>query len=106
MEAKGRIANYVVKYYCDPTMDYDENHISDILFLTDIDEKHFDELSEAIHFLTECVCPITCVEQLIPELKNACAYKYILPERNIRPKHVLSNKVDEFTDFETENRWG
>ena len=105
MEAKGRIVNYVVKYNSDPRLVTD-NHKSDILFLTDVDERGFDDLSEAILFLSECVSPITCAEQLIPELKNVCNFKYILPEKNIRPKHVLSNKVDEFTDFETENRWG
>lgn len=105
MEAKGRIVSYVVRYNSDPRLVTD-NHKSDLLFLTDTDERGFDDLAEAVLFLSECVSAITRVDELIPELKNACNFKYILPERNVKPKHVLSNKVDNVTDFETDDVWG
>lgn len=105
MEAKGRIVNFVVRYNSDPQLVTD-NHLSDFLFLTDVDERGFDELAEAIHFLSECVSPITRVEELIPELKDVCGYKYILPERNIRPKHVLSNVIENITEIDANNPWG
>jgi hypothetical protein len=104
MEAKGRIVNYVVRYNSDPRL-FTDNHKSDLLFLVDTDERGFDDLAMAVLFLSECVSPITCIEEIIPELKNAINFKYVLPERNIKPKHVLSNRTDEFTEFDTDDVW-
>lgn len=101
MEAKGRIVNYVVKYNSDPRLVTD-NHISDIIHLIDTDERGFDELSDAIRFLSECVSPITCVEELVPELKNVKHFNYILPDRNIKPKHQLHSTLDSYTEDDSD----
>lgn len=93
MERKSGIANFAVRYNSDPRMVTD-NHISPVIFLIDTDERNFDDLGEAVRFLSECVSPITTIEELIPELKNVKAFKYILPERNIKPKHILSDTLE------------
>jgi hypothetical protein len=93
MEKENEIANYVVKYNSDPML-FTDNHVSEIINLTDIDEKCFYDQGEAVLFLSECILPITKIEELVPELKKMKKFNYILPERNIKPKHILSSKLD------------
>jgi len=89
----------VVRYNSDPRLVTD-NHCSGIIFLTDTDERNFNDLDETIIFLSECVSPITTIEELVPELKDVKNYKYILPERNIKPKHVLMSSVENMLFLE------
>ena len=100
MERISRVANFRVKYNSDPVADYANNHRSAIVFLTDIDERNFNDIDEAIIFLSECISPITQLDELVPELKNCKAFKFMLPDRNIKPKHQLSNTLDNsvYTD--------
>ena len=92
MEKSRGIVNYVVRYNSDPRL-VTNNHCSDILFLIDTDERGFDDQNEAILFLSECVSPITKVEELVPQLKNTKKFNFVLPERNIKPKHQLSETL-------------
>lgn len=101
MEKSKGIKNYVIRYNSDPRLVTD-NHTSDIMFLIDVDERNFDDLEEAIVFFSECISPITKIEELVPELKNKRKYHYILPERNIKPKHILSDKMEMFSCQEWE----
>jgi hypothetical protein len=97
MEKSKGVVNFVVRYNSDPVAGISENHCSDILSLTDTDERGFDTQNEAILFLSECTSPITCLEELVPELKNLkCSknFKFLLPERNIKPKHQLMASMD------------
>jgi len=66
-----------------------DNHKSNIIYLTDIDEQDFDCICKALIFLSECTNPITKVEDIVPELKELPNYKYLLPERNVKVKHKL-----------------
>ena len=97
MENVRGVANFVVRYNSDPML-VTGNHQSDIVFLTDIDERNFEDQREAIIFLTECISPITTLEQLVPELKGKKKFKYLLADRNIRPKHQLSSSMDLFIE--------
>ena len=97
MEKRKEVANFVVRYNSDPTL-ITGNHESDIMFLTDTDERNFDEQGEAIVFLMECISPITKLEELVPELAGKKKFKYLLPDRNIRPKHQLYSSMDIFID--------
>jgi hypothetical protein len=87
------IANYVVKYNSDPRLVTD-NHQSNIVYLIDVDERGFNNLCDAIVFLSECISPITKIEELVPELKKCKKFNYILPERNIVVKHQLTPSMD------------
>lgn len=94
---KGRgVANFVVRYNCNPMLVTD-NHkpdVNDILFVPDTDERNFEHQEEAIAFLMECTSPITTLVQLVPELKDKKKFNYLLPDRNIRPKHQLKASMD------------
>jgi len=75
-----------------------DNHKSDILFLLDTDERSFDNIDEAIHFLSECINPITKVEDIVPEVKRIKKPEnldWIMPESRIRPKHVLMDDIED-----------
>lgn len=96
MEKSRKIANFAVRYNSNPMLVTD-NHkpdIRDILFTPDTDERNFEDQGEAVAFLMECTSPITTIEELVPELKSVKKFNYLLPERNIRPKHVLSNSME------------
>lgn len=94
--------DYIVKYNSDPRLVTD-NHVSSIIYLLDVDERGFNNLTKAILFLQECTDPITKIEDLVPELKTKTdKIKYILPERNITVKHHLVGTKD--TLF-VENEW-
>jgi len=94
---KREMAEYLVKYNSDPKLITD-NHKSSIIYLLDVDERGFNNLSEAILFLQECTDPITKIEDLVPELKlnvyNSKNIKYLLPEKNITVKHHLVGNMD------------
>ena len=93
MERKREVANFVVKYNSDPRL-ITNNHESEVMFLTDTDERNFNDQGKAIIFLMQCRSPITTIEQLVPELKGKKKFNYLLPERNIRPKHQLSSSLE------------
>jgi len=92
-----RIPNYTVRYNSDPKLVTD-NHKSDVLFLLDVDERNFDDIDEAVKFLTECTSPITSIEDIVPELKKLKkpeSLAWIMPESHIRPKHILMDDMEE-----------
>ena len=89
----------MVKYNSDPRL-VTGNHESAIIYLLDTDEQGFDDLNEAIIFLSECTLPITTIEELVPELKACKKFKYVLPNKNIRPKHQLQSSMDEVVEFD------
>ena len=96
MEKRREVANFVVRYNSNPML-VTGNHkpdLRDLLFVPDTDEMNFEEQGEAIRFLMECTSPITKIEELVPELKGVKKFNYLLPDRNIRPKHVLQASLD------------
>ena len=104
MEKPKGVVNYVVKYNSDPRL-VTNNHKSNIVYLTDVDERGFNNIDKALEFLSECISPITSVEELIPECRTCKGEKkFLLPEQNIRPKHVLVHSMEnEF--FNEEFEW-
>lgn len=85
---------FKVIYNSDPRLIID-NHISQILFLTDVDECYFYKLSDAIRFLNECTSPITNAEDLVPELRNCDkVIQWILAEQNITTEHILVGNIE------------
>ena len=95
MERKREPGSYVVVYNSNPLL-IEDNHNSNIVLLTDVDERRFIEQSEAIVFLSKCTSPITTIEMLVPELEGMKKFNYLLLEHNIRPKHQLSSTLDSF----------
>lgn len=96
---------YLVRYNSDPRLIVDD-HLSDIVFLTDTSTKAFTELDEAVRFLCECTNAITTIEELVPELENRIKFDYILPESHIRPKHQLMAMSDMEEKFiNTQEDW-
>ena len=93
MERIREPGSYVVVYNSNPLL-FEDNHNSNIVLLTDIDERRFIEQSEAIVFLSKCTSPITTIEMLVPELEGMKKFNYLLSEHNVRPKHQLSNSLD------------
>lgn len=94
--------NYPVHYNSDPRLIVD-NHLSSIVYLTETDVKYFTNLATAIAFMSECVSPITTIQDLMPELDYTVKIEYVLPESHIRPKHQLMAMVDmeeKFTNFD------
>ena len=101
----GHIPNYTIRYNSDPRLVTD-NHRSDILFLLDVDERNFDNIDDAVHFLTECTNPITKIEDIVPEvkkLKKPENLDWIMPESHIRPKHVLMCDIEDIYTNQDEN---
>lgn len=99
MENARGVANFVVRYNCNPML-VTGNHqpdVKDILFVPDTDERNFEHQHEAITFLMECTAPITKLEELVPELKGKKKFKYLLADRNIRPKHQLLSSMDIYS---------
>ena len=92
-----RIPNYCIRYNSNPQLVID-NHMSEVMFLLDTDERNFDSIDDAIKFLNECTSPITKIEDIVPELKKLRKdrnFNWILPESHIRPKHILMDDMDE-----------
>jgi hypothetical protein len=85
--------NYIVKYNSNPRLETD-NHKSEVNLLIDIDERGFEEIDQALIFLSECTNPITQVEDLVPKLKNCPKHKYLQAEQNIKVKHVLIQDME------------
>lgn len=100
----GHIPNYAVRYNSDPRLVTD-NHKSEIIFLLDTDERNFDDLPEAIVFLSECTSPITKIEELVPELKKLGKFDWILPESHITPKHVIMDNLEDVYTNENKFNW-
>lgn len=102
MEKSKGVANFVVRYNCNPLL-VTGNHkpdLRDILFVPDTDERNFEHQHEAVAFLMECTSPITKLEQLVPEIKNKKKFNYLLADTNIRPKHQLQNTMDDVPEFD------
>ena len=53
----------VVEYHSDPTKMIDD-HDSESIYLTEINERRFTDIFEAIKFLSNCKNPITNVEDM------------------------------------------
>ena len=102
MEKSKGVANFAVRYNCNPML-VTGNHqpdLRDILLVPDTDERGFEEREKAIIFLMECTSPITKIEELVPELKGKKKFNYLLPDRNIRPKHQLQSSMDKYIEEE------
>ena len=93
MERTREPGSYVVVYNSNPLL-FEDNHNSNIIFLTDVDSREFSDQSEAIVFLSKCISPITTIEMLVPELEGMKKFNYLLSEHNVRPKHQLSSSLD------------
>ncbi len=102
MDTKDNVT-IVVEYYGDPTKMIDD-HDAEPLYLTEINERRFVNVFEAIKFLSECNSPITTVEDIIPLPKKPKGFKFILPEQNIKIKHQANNALDSIIDLEID--WG
>ena len=100
MEKTRGVANFAVRYNCNPmlVMGNHQPDIRDLLFVPDTDERNFEHREEAIVFLMECTSPITTIEELVPELKGKKRFNYLLPNRNIKPKHQLMSSMDSFIE--------
>lgn len=98
------LSGIVVEYYADPTKIVDD-HDSEPIFLTEIRERRFDDIYEAIKFLTECNSAITSVSELLPSVKMPKNFKLVLPEQNIKIKHQATCSID--STFERDDiDWG
>lgn len=94
----------MVKYNSDPRLVTD-NHMSQEIYLIDVDERNFNLICDALNFLSECTSPITKVEDLVPELKNRKKYKYLLTDSRIKVKHQVIRDADtQFLNSDTD--WG
>ena len=93
----------VIEYYADPTKIVDD-HDSEPIYLTEIRKRRFNDMFEAIKFLTECNSAITDISELMPSVKIPKNLKLILPERNIKIKHQANNSIDSINDLEID--WG
>ena len=87
----------VVKYYGDPTKIVDD-HDSEPVYLTEIRDRIFTDVFEAIRFLQECNSAITQVSDILPLPKIPKGFKLILPEQNIKIKHQATNATDSMLD--------
>ncbi len=103
METKNTFT-IVVEYYSDPTKMIDD-HESEPIYLTEINERLFDDIFEAIKFLSVCINPITNVEDLISIPKKPKGFKFIIPEQHIKIKHQANSTLDLIID-ELALDWG
>ena len=95
----------VVEYYSDPTKMVDD-HESESINLTEINKRWFENEFEAIRFLDQCIEPITKVEDIISIDRKPKNFKLILPDRNIKIKHQVSNDLDTtFTFDDDRDTW-
>ena len=72
----------VVEYYGDPTKMIDD-HDCEPVYLTEVKDKRFKDVFEAIKFLSECSSPITKIDEIVAIGKKPKGFKFILPEKNI-----------------------
>jgi len=89
----------VIKYNSDPTKMIDD-HDSENIYLTEINSRRFDDIYEAIKFLSDCNSPITTIEDILDY--HRAKLKLILPEKNIKIKHQASFDIDIRFDNESE----
>ena len=94
----------VVEYHSDPTKMIDD-HDSEPVYLTEINNRRFTDMFEAIKFLSECKGPITSVEDLVPLVKKPKGFKFILPESNIKIKHRANNAIDSTFNLDDAMDW-
>ena len=92
METKNNFT-VVVEYYGDPTKMIDD-HNSEPMYLTEVNNRRFETVFEAIKFLSQCNSPITSVDELVPLGKKPKGFKFVLPEKNIKIKHQADNAID------------
>jgi len=94
----------VVEYYGDPTKMIDD-HNSEQKYLTQVSNREFRDMFEAVKFLSECKHSITKIEDILPFKKNLRGFKLILPERNIRITDQAIGNIE--TKFGNEDEgWG
>jgi len=87
------VEGIVVEYYGDPTKMIDD-HNSEPNYLTEINERRFGSVFNAIKFLGECISPITTVEDIIPDSKKPKGFKLVLPDKNIKIQHQATNCLE------------
>lgn len=103
-ETKKDSTSIVVEYYGDPTKVIDD-HDSEPKYLTEISNRTFTDMFEAVKFLSECKHPITKVENILPFKRKLKGFKLILPERNIRITDQAIGNIE--TKFGNEDEgWG
>jgi hypothetical protein len=93
----------VVEYNSDPTKMIDD-HDSEDVYLTEINNRRFNNIFDAIRFISECRSPITSITELLPTLRSK-NLKPILPDRNIKIKHQANDSIDSMFDLDAED-WG
>ena len=103
MDDKNNIT-VVVEYYGDPTKMIDD-HNSEPIYLTEVNERRFNDVFEAIKFLSECNSPITIIDELLPLAKKPKGFKFVLPERNIKIKHHADNALDSIYNLDDAMDW-
>ena len=103
MDTKNKFT-IVVEYYGDPTKMIDD-HDSEPIYLTEINQRRFENVFEAIKFLSECNSPITVVDELIPLCKKPKGFKFVLPDKNIKIKHQANNAIDSIYDLDDAFDW-
>lgn len=102
MEKSRGVANYAIRYNSDPRLVTGSNHMSDDIYLIDVDEMNFDHLCDALNFLCQCTSSITKIQDIVPELKSMKKkYKYLLQERNVKVQHQVTCNADtEIHDYD------
>lgn len=103
MEAKPAYC-IVVEYYADPTQMIDD-HDCEPMYLTEIRNRRFNDIFEAIKFLSECNSPITTIDEIVAIGKKPKNFKFILPEQNIKIKHQADNSIDSTFILGEEMDW-
>ncbi len=103
METKNNFT-IVVEYYSDPTKMIDD-HDSEPVYLTEINDRRFINVFEAIKFLSLCTSPITTIDELVPLGKKPKGFKFVLPESNIKIKHQANNAIDSTFDLDDAIDW-
>ncbi len=94
----------VVEYYSDPTKMIDD-HDSEPVYLTEINDRRFNSVFEAIKFISQCNSPITRVEDIVPLGKKPKGFKFVLPDHNIKIKHQANNSIDSIYDLDDAMDW-
>ena len=104
MDTKSQEYKITIKYNSDPTKMIDD-HDSEPVYLTEINERRFKNIYEAIKFMTDCNSPITTISDLLPDVNTPKNFKLVLPEQNIKIKHQANSLMDSMFDLNSEE-WG
>lgn len=99
-----KMVTVVVEYYSDPTRTIDD-HNADHVYLTEVSNREFKDVFEAIQFLQQCTSPITDIIDIVPLIKRPKGFKFILPERNIKIKHRANGNIDSMYNLDDEFTW-